>query len=83
MTTTNYLPLSGPTYPNTLDEQLRTLESDGACEGSRGRGYVFRLTLFAQRIISHPRVRGDPCLTIDSATSLLDEMESRVEATHE
>ena len=28
MTTTNYPPLSGPTYPATLDEQLRALESD-------------------------------------------------------
>ena len=33
MTTTNYLPLSGPTYPDTLDEQLRTLESGGALRG--------------------------------------------------
>ena len=30
MTTTNYLPLSGPTYPGTLDAQLLALESDDA-----------------------------------------------------
>ncbi len=28
MTTANYPPLSGPTYPDTLDAQLRALESD-------------------------------------------------------
>ena len=32
MTTTNYPPLSGPTYPDTLDEQLLALESDDALQ---------------------------------------------------
>ena len=30
MTTTNYPALSGPIYPDTLDEQIRALESDDA-----------------------------------------------------
>ena len=30
MATANYPPLSGPTYPDTLEEQLRALESDEA-----------------------------------------------------
>ena len=37
MTITNYPPLSGPTYPDTLDEQLRALEADAQLARIRGR----------------------------------------------